>query len=49
MKTEKNRNAQKKSDGRKGRRFGKIAAAVVAVSSISAGIFGLMADRKSVV
>lgn len=44
MKTEKNRNAQKKSDGRKGRRFGKIAAAVVAVSSISAGIFGLMAE-----
>lgn len=47
MRTEKNRNAQKRADGRKSRRFGKIAAAVVAVSSIGAGIFGLMAEMTT--
>lgn len=41
MKADRNR---KKSDGRKSIRFGKIAATVLAVSSISAGVFGLVAE-----
>lgn len=41
MKADRNR---KKSDGRKSIRFGKIAATILAVSSISAGVFGLVAE-----
>lgn len=44
MRTEKSRT---KTESRKSRRFGKIAAAVLAVSSISAGAFGLMAEMNT--